>query len=317
MTRRFTLRALRLASWLLALLLTSCTHKELCELHPHTLNYMVDFDWCHAPGANPESMVVYFYPSEGTNAPVRRYDFGGSRGDSINIQEGRYKVLCYNSDMEGVQFRATDLFHTHEAFTREGSVFENIYGTGAQFTSRQGEPSERTVINPDMMWSADTMEVDITPSGHLTLYPRQRVCHYSYEIINVKNVKYVKQMCAALTSMAPSITLAGAATHPERVTIPAPAINDHVSRISGEFLTFGHHPDAALPHYLIIYMWLADGSKVYYRWDVNQQIHDAPDPLRVHILIDGLELPKPIINGGGFSPSVDDWGDNIDEDIIM
>lgn len=31
------------------------------------------------------------------------------------------------------------------------------------------------------------------------------------------------------------------------------------------------------------------------------------DPRNVHIVLDGLPLPKPITNGGGFQPEVEPW----------
>ena len=46
------------------------------------------------------------------------------------------------------------------------------------------------------------------------------------------------------------------------------------------------------------------------------QIHSAPDQRNVHIVLDGLPLPKPIVNGGGFQPSVDEW-QSVDVDIEM
>jgi hypothetical protein len=42
----------------------------------------------------------------------------------------------------------------------------------------------------------------------------------------------------------------------------------------------------------------------------------APNPKRVHLVVDGLELPLPIEDGNGFRPSVDDWT-NVNEDINM
>lgn len=70
-------------------------------------------------------------------------------------------------------------------------------------------------------------------------------------------------------------------------------------------LTFGHK--AGNNHTLTVYAVLADGSKWYYAYDVTDQIHSAPDPRNVHIVLDGLPLPKPIVNGGGFQPEVEDW----------
>ena len=41
---------------LLAMILFSCEHKELCFHHPHVVTVRVDFDWKNAPQANPEGM---------------------------------------------------------------------------------------------------------------------------------------------------------------------------------------------------------------------------------------------------------------------
>jgi len=49
---------------------------------------------------------------------------------------------------------------------------------------------------------------------------------------------------------------------------------------------------------------------------VTRQVDDAADPRDVHILLDGLPLPKPIVNGGGFHPTVDEW-QNIYVDVPM
>ena len=65
-----------------------------------------------------------------------------------------------------------------------------------------------------------------------------------------------------------------------------------------------------------MYAVLADDSKWYYTYDVTDQIHNAPDPRNVHIVLDGLPLPKPIVNGGGFKPTVKEW-QTVDVDIQM
>ena len=44
----------------LAMILFSCEHKELCFHHPHMVTLRVDFDWKNAPQADPEGMCVYF-----------------------------------------------------------------------------------------------------------------------------------------------------------------------------------------------------------------------------------------------------------------
>lgn len=129
-------------------------------------------------------------------------------------------------------------------------------------------------------------------------------------------------MCASLCSMAGGMTFASEKLHTEGVTLPLPAVLDkESSTVYGEFYTFGHSPDNPAEHRMLLYVWMNGGDKFYFgegseKFNVTSQIHNAPNPRRVHIIIDGLDLPKPIVNGGGYNPSVDDW-DEILEDIIM
>lgn len=335
------IRLLTLVSVLMLLTaLTGCTNKELCVLHPHQRNLLIQFDWRDAPDANPESMIVYFYPLEGQSLPMRFFEFDNLAGDSVAIMEGKYRVLCYNNDIEASQARNVHDFTLHEAFTREGSILENVYGGTARHMPRaKGTENERVVINPDMMWGCATVDVEITQDGisylpvppsrgdltrtsdipaqrTLVLYPHQTVCVYTYEITGVENLKYARQMCASLSSMAPSMRLADESLSTEPVTIPAPASADGPSTIRGAFYTFGHHPDLDNPHMLALYVWRADGQGVYYTEDVTDQIHSAPDKRRVHIRLSGLKLEKPMTNGDGFHPDVDPWADEF-RDLIM
>ena len=72
---------------------------------------------------------------------------------------------------------------------------------------------------------------------------------------------------------------------------------------------------AEAPHKLVLYVWLKDGSKYYYTFDVTDQVDEAPEKRRVHIVIDGLTLPEPI-TGGDMEVAVDDWM-VVNEDITM
>lgn len=63
---------------------------------------------------------------------------------------------------------------------------------------------------------------------------------------------------------------------------------------------------------MVLYVWMDDGKIYCYglgenRFDLTEQVHTAPDPRNVFLVIDGLGLPRPISNGSGFGPSVDDW----------
>ena len=334
-----------------AMMFSSCEHKDLCYHHPHTIEIYVEFDWRNAPDANPLGMCVFFYPVDG-GTPVRadfnsRTSSKGVIGGKVDLEEGTYRIIAYNNDTDGILFNNRDQFSTHIGYTREGDILENIYGTGYRSSSTpraRGAEDERVVITPDMMWAATALNVSVKGSGVsyvcipeedkgdyqfienqeqiITLYPRQIVCHYSYEIKNVTNLKHVAMMCGSLSSMSGSHTFSSGELGSECITLPVPASFDRDKGIiTGEFYTFGHHEDNTEHHRMLLYVIMDDNSKYYFgsedaKFDVTEQIHAAPNRLRVHYIIDGLDLPQAIENGHGFSPSVDDW-ETIYEDIIM
>ena len=332
-------RLLSLIAPLLLLFCTSCTHKEFCIIHPHGTSVKVEFNWEGAPEANPEGMCVYFYPID-EGEPLR-YDFIGTTGGVINITVGRYMVICYNNDTEGVLFRGKNDFCCHEAYTRDGNIFESIYGNGYAPPQKRDTEPERVVICPDMMWGSIAEEVEITEggisyickttkgegerfsnTGHIiTLYPTELTSIYTYEIRNVTNLKHATQMCATISGMSGGVNVSTQGLFRESVTLPLESSFDKVSTISGRFITFGHNEENPDPHRMELYVWMDDGQKLLYgtegdRFDVTDQIHNAPNKRRVHIVIDGLDLPQPIENGNGYKPTVDDW-DVVEGDILM
>lgn len=320
---------------LTAMALTSCNHKDLCYDRHHMQTLHLAFDWRDAADASPEGMCVYFHPLDGQTAPERRFDFRGTTGGDIELAIGKYHVICYNNDTEAVQLRGTSAFDTHEAYTRDGNIFEPIYGSGAQYSDNVNT-DERVVICPDMLWGCHQLNVEVTADGiiyegetspspqsratilsdTITLFPHELVCHYSYEIRNVKNLKNATQMCGTLSSMAPSLFLGTEETDDEPVTLPFAAKANDNNTITGQFLTFGYNAKNSAQHKFVLYVWFKDGSKYYYTFDVTAQVDNAPDPRHVHLIMDGLDFPQPIGDGTGLQPSVDGWTEVID-DIYM
>ena len=187
------------------------------------------------------------------------------------------------------------------------------------------------------MWGDHAMNVDIRESSlsywfvrdgetvrtiierdelRLTLMPHEQICRYTYEIRNVKNVGYVTQMSASLSGMSGSVFCASEQLKDEAVTLPFDASFDGQTHIVGGFHTFGHHPENDERHKLALYVWLNDGSKWLYTFDVTGQVDEAPDKRRVHIVIDELSLPEPIGDDSGFQPTVDGWIEE-EEEIWM
>ena len=334
-------RFIRISLLFCLLILSSCRHKDLCIHHPHDTLVRVVFDWKEAPEADPRGMCVFFYPVEG--GQPRRYDFNNMQGGDITITVGKYHVLCYNNDTEGILFEGRDDFRSHYVYTRSGDIFEPVFGNGYR-SNIKSTPNQDVVIAPDMMWGCIATDVEITDDGicyhclktrnqddftsvidenhKITLYPIEHTSIYNYQIINVTNLKHVTQMCATISGMAGGLNLTTQELDAESVILPLESSFDRTAGIIyGSFITFGHHEENPDPHCMELFVWMADGQKLLYgsdneRFNVTDQIHNAPNKRRVNIVIDGLDLPQAIENGHGFKPSVDDW-DVVEEDIIM
>lgn len=301
--------------------LAGCNHKELCYHHPHTARVRVVYDWVNAPDADPDGMCVWFYPEDGST-PVR-VDFSGTDGGYVELATGRYTAITFNNDTEAVQFGGSGSFDTHYAFTRDGGLLESIAGAAGKTAPQAAD--ERVVITPDRLWGASSAQVDVVDNGGecvITFYPEDLVCHYTCEIRHVTNLGRADRICGSLSSMSGALYLGSQQLHTECVTLPFAAEADaDGSTIRGEFFTFGHHEANPQRHKVLIYVWMADGRKLCYgrdvdRFDVTEQIHAAPDRRRVHIIIDGLDLPEPIDDSGGFNVDVDDWT-QVNEDLYF
>lgn len=324
---------------------TSCEHKDLCYHHPHSVKIIVKFDWSKAPEANPAGMCVYFYPEDGGEA--RRFDFSGRNGGEIEINVGNYRAIAYNNDTEAVRY-ANGAFETHRLYTREGGILEPMEISGDfRPTLPEEAQDNNVVITPDQVWAASAEMIEITEtethydheiitgdmSGPslkvdntgevvvITFTPEDVMCHYSYEYLNVNHLSSGHKISAVLTGMSGIYYPGLWELHTNCVTLPLEATNNGNKHIEGQFLTFGHHLRNTQPHKMVLYVVSADaeGKPIAraFTTDVTDQVHNAPNPRRVHIIInDTINLPVPIDGGSGFKPTVDDW-DVIEEDIIM
>lgn len=323
-----------------AILLASCHHKDLWVIETERTKVRVAYDWSDAPEANPAGMCVYFYSvSDGT---YYRFDFRGMEGGEVELPAGTYLVLTYNNDTEVVQFANKNDFESHYAFTRAGDLLEPLYGNGVT-SSATTDDGERVVVTPDNLWGCSATEIVVNPrvtqseislwtragagavttdslgNQTVTLRPHDMLCHYSYEVRNVKNIAHISKVSGALSGMAPTLTLSTENLGSERVTLPVPgAAHTSSGKITGEFLTFGHNASTTAPNKMSFYVVMDDGSKYVVKGSENlvvtDQVRNAPNPRRVHIIIDGLNLPDPQDDNAGFDPAVQDWGE-INEDI--
>lgn len=320
MRPRYILPAI--ATTLIMALPGGCRHKDLSPDTEDPGYVKVVYDWGKAPEAFPDGMTLWMYHDSGRSY---RIELPGREGGISKVYAGNHAVISCNSDTEITCFTNIEAFDTHYAQTFETDVFRSVRsGENALFAPRaHGAENERVVAPPDQLWSARTGNVKVTvgKTTVVTLEPEPMTCHYFVEIRGVTNLGDVETMCGSLTGMSPGVRLSDGELSDEPVTVPF-AMTADLERgvITGEFLTFGHHPANGSAHRLVLYVWLRDGSRLCYgtegsQFDVTSQIDDAPDSGNVNIVIEGLDLPAGFTDGT-FQPGVSDWLE-IDTDILI
>ena len=291
----------------------SCEHKDLCYEHSHAVKVKVVFDWSKAPGVTPETMRLYMFTQDGNRPEL--YEFTDSRGGYINIPAGRYKALCINSDTESILYRNIERFGSFEAYTPDAILSVRSF----RISRVKGSSEEHVVNAPDILYSdrLDDITVELKEDQTITMFPELSVYRYHVKIKNVANLKYISQdgISGAITSMSGSFLVGLNELTNVPVTIPFEVNSDGVSVLKTDFLVFG---SVGSSQQLVVYVIMTDGSKLSYTFDVGGIIKSQLNSGNrdIYIELDGLRLPKPIVNGGGFHPAVDDW-ENIEIDIPM
>ena len=302
--------------------LTSCDYKDLCYDHSHSAGVNVRFDWQKAPDLNAKGMTVLFYDTERTGNP-ERYDFVGRDGGTARLVTGSYRAVAYNYDTETILYRGMESSSTLEAYTRRSSIEEGTQmaaiSRGYTMPRAGGTEDEPVILEPDPLCGAqsDVFQLDASVAGDVTIAPLMRTKVVVVTINHVPNLQYTSQIGGALTGLAPSVNMTtgqlgeGCATQ----AFTASAKGD--STIVMTFNIFGHCPhakgDVHNTHLLTVYAVLADGSKWYYTQDVGDQMHDPShgggtgEDVEIDIEVDDLPIPKPIVNGSGFQPTIDGW----------
>ena len=303
-------------------LLTSCDYKELSYDNSQSASVNVRFDWQKAPDLNAKGMTVLFYDTEKAASP-ERYDFVGRDGGTARLVTGSYRAVAYNYDTETILYRGMESSSTLEAYTRRSSIEEGTQmaaiSRGYTMPRAGGTEDEPVILEPDPLCGAqsDAFLLDASVTGDVTITPHMRTREVVITINHVPNLQYTSQIGGALTGLAPSVNMTTGELGEETATqaFTASAVGD--STIVMTFRIFGHCPHAQgtqhNAHQLTVYAVLADGSKWYYTQDVGDQMHNPShgggtgEDVEIDIEVDDLPIPKPIVNGSGFQPTIDGW----------
>lgn len=304
---------------LLAFLVLSCDHKELCLDHSHRVDVDIVFDWSAAPDATPQTMVVQFFRMDGS--AYYRSEFTPSGNGTIDkgkvrIEAGEYKILFHNGEMESVVERG-NTYDGYELVTVSESLLGPMGRAELGMPPRPDEVGDQPVRGaPGNVWGGryEHLEVLSGVSGQsVTLLPAEVTMECTVEVRNVKNMSDALDVSGALTGMSESWYLANGVSSGVPVTMPIALrrVNDHT--LEARFVLFGHCPVQEAKHIFSIYT----SNKKWYKFDVTDQMHDTeinPDRKHIQIVIDD-EVDLPSVDGG-MSPSISDW-DEIITDIEM
>ena len=323
------------SSFLISLLfLASCEYKDLCYDHNHWTDVRVYFDWRNAPQAEPQGMTVLFYNQEAPAAEPVRYDLTGRDGGTARLTPGTWRAACYNYDTETILYRGMDHISTLEAYTRQSTIEEGTQLSRSGMPRARNTENEPVILEPDPLWGSvnDPFSLDLSeptsdaartsrtgddspqPSAAVTLYPDYRVCDVTITIHDVPNLQYSSQFGGALSGLSPGVMMATGQLVDGSVSQAFTCSAVDATTLQMHFRIFGHCPHRSEgivnSHLLTVYSILADGSQWYYTQDVGNQMHDTtqnPDDYHLYINLDGLPVPKPIVNGSGFRPTIDGW----------
>lgn len=227
--------------FLMAMVSSSCKHKELCMDHNHNANVMLEVNWYLKWNLqyyidwetqwNPEwkidwSKIVPPEP-EGVRLVAQKHDDKYKQtynlppgGGPLELQPGVYSVLLYNNDTEYIIFEDAELSSALTATTR--SRTRSPYS--------ENRPDEVTVNQPDFLFSSydddfviDEKEYDATTGDvirivvDVPMYPVVLTYIVRYEFSSGK--EFVVEARGALSGMAGTVNLSTRRTLDDMVTV--------------------------------------------------------------------------------------------------
>lgn len=305
-------RATIIAALLAIMSAIACSKSDTAsEIMDNTVSVSVTFDMRYVGDQPPAGMTLYLYPLD-ENLETRRFDFKGITGGKVDIKPGRYNIICYNNDTHGVDFRNTDRYDSHEAYTRQSAL--NQSPDGNNLPVAPGAEDEQLLICPDPMTGTSISNVSLESNDvTLTLQPRRLTCTYRYEITDVTNIGRVTSMFASISGMTSSLLLCDGNPGSECATLVSEAVSDGMSRITGEFVIFRHDNGCNASHHLMLYVWTDDGKLHCLggsdtRFDMTEKLHQSGESGSVTLTVNGLEIPQSHDpEGTGYTPDIDDW----------
>ncbi|MBQ2134041.1 MAG: DUF5119 domain-containing protein [Bacteroidales bacterium] len=328
----------------IVLLATSCTHKDLCMMHPHTVPMRINVDWSQfVEKETPSGMTVIVYPLDG-GAPI----FTRSNTIShvlVNLPEGRYNSIVFNQSE--TEFGTLELRNLNNYMEAEVVA---IQAPTKWYTTK--DRNERIVHEPEWFGTDNEENAEVTAlmleqgaknirqntkntKGGIDFifHTAQNVIHTVNVTVHIKNIYNLRSARAALEGMAEGYRLGAGKPSTNKVThlmenwsLTVDPQDPTQGTIKAQLLCFGlpdGHKATPQENIFNLSLLLVDNKTIVeYKFEVGHDFEeDDTAHLTLHLEMD-LGDPLPDVKpeggqGGGFDASVSDWGEEIEHEIEM
>lgn len=291
------------------------------------LRQTVCFDWSAIATPLPQSLTLAFF-RDGASEPVL-YGVLCRPLAEVALAADTWRTIAWNSDAESL----TASGNTYDGYTVSALTASVAYNAPAFQSSRtmpraQSTEYETVIMQPDslLVGTQAGFEVSLDHDEVIPLTMQAAVNTFTVTISNVQNLAYVTDVMATLSGMSGGYQPGLDVLTDASCIIPFALQSDGNSCLEGRCTVFGtinpahwrQSAQAQSAHQLVVYAKLTDGTKWYSTYDVTDAVNTAEQQgiTEVHIEIDKLPFPKPITNGSGLHPTMEDWNIvNIDVDM--
>lgn len=312
---------------ILALITTACEHKPLIMPDEALAPIRIIFNWENiSPDDIPQEMTLYFYAPD-HQPQIRQVPVAAKQGIEVTLPADIYNIITYNPNDDAYSTdHLTWLQHAISLHQATGDLPTTLFGnTTATYRTPTNYLLPLAHPLPPIV-GATLQDVDITTTtpDHITtitITPQYLTAHYDVTLTNFHIDRNIARVGAAALSgiNATLLPLPTTQTGYCQPTTPTPVMTlpltiqwaEAAAIATGQLHTFG--VTTGQRQLLYIYIWSDSQSFLSRTYDVTDIIHDAPDPMNVHIVIDfqGIDTQA---GDEPYTPQVDEW-EEIQEEI--
>lgn len=306
-------------------MLASCRHKDFCWHHPHG-NIFIEVEYDDDNDIEDAIIIrdkiyatrILTY-CQSTGEMVFASDMDRTT-NLLPLDEDIYHCIAYNAGTQWLTFSDNRYFYTHNVFTRECDILEPFYGSRATKSDIDLNNGQPVVTTCEPIWSA-ALEGKVCSIGDtIRMKAIPLHCRYTFEMRNIEGLGGVVRASSFITGMSRGADLGPTALHDVPVTVAVPAeVGKDGKSIVGSFMCFGNNPTIGCRHRMGLFLEFADGTRYKIidgiNLDVTDQVVSAKNRRRVHIVIDGINIPRTPSSDNGFEIIVNPWVEGENKDI--